>query len=67
MRARLTALLPGGTGILGPMSEPITTEQLAALAVAVDAGHEIDEDYVSQWVEAWDVADPWTEAQARRG
>ena len=36
------------------------------VASILDAGHQIDEDYISRWAEAWDVADHWAQARARR-
>ena len=31
----------------------------------LSAGHELDEDYIEHWVEEWQVADRWAQAQAR--
>ena len=37
------------------------------IASILDAGHDLDDDYIAQWAAAFEVVDRWDEARVRRG
>lgn len=37
------------------------------IASILDAGHDLDDSYISRWAEEWDVAERWAQVRARRG